>query len=297
MDVLRPRQPTTTTCRRSSSCPTRAATRPAVRTTGRPASCPPRIKASPSGRPATRSPTSHAEGRVPGRASGRRRPARRTWTGTTPPTPGDGWLAARVRSYELAGRMQVSIPEVADLSKETQRTKRPLRPGRQGERRASAATACWPGGCSRTACASCSCSTAARSARRASTGTPTRTSSSNHTQAGGRPRQARRGPAQGPEAARHARRHAGPVDDGVRPDAVHAGDRQEGRDHHQLRFTCWHGRGRAEAGVRLTASRTRSATRWPADGVSVYDFHATVLHLLGLDHKQLTYYHNGTSGG
>ena len=28
--------------------------------------------------------------------------------------------------------------------------------------------------------------------------------------------------------------------------------------------------------------------------VSVYDFHATVLHLLGIDHTKLTYYHNGT---
>ena len=27
--------------------------------------------------------------------------------------------------------------------------------------------------------------------------------------------------------------------------------------------------------------------------VKVYDFHATVLHLLGLDHERLTFYHNG----
>ena len=27
--------------------------------------------------------------------------------------------------------------------------------------------------------------------------------------------------------------------------------------------------------------------------VTVYDLHATVLHLLGLDHERLTYYHNG----
>jgi hypothetical protein len=26
---------------------------------------------------------------------------------------------------------------------------------------------------------------------------------------------------------------------------------------------------------------------------TVYDFHATILHLLGLDHKRLTFYHNG----
>ena len=28
--------------------------------------------------------------------------------------------------------------------------------------------------------------------------------------------------------------------------------------------------------------------------VTVYDLHATMLHLLGIDHLQLTYYHNGT---
>ncbi|MDZ4799515.1 MAG: DUF1501 domain-containing protein, partial [Bryobacteraceae bacterium] len=27
--------------------------------------------------------------------------------------------------------------------------------------------------------------------------------------------------------------------------------------------------------------------------VTVYDFHATILHLLGLDHTQLSWYHNG----
>ena len=27
--------------------------------------------------------------------------------------------------------------------------------------------------------------------------------------------------------------------------------------------------------------------------VTVHDLHATILHLLGLDHERLTYYHNG----
>ena len=32
----------------------------------------------------------------------------------------------------------------------------------------------------------------------------------------------------------------------------------------------------------------------PGDNpVSIYDFHATILHLLGINHEQLTYYHNG----
>ena len=30
------------------------------------------------------------------------------------------------------------------------------------------------------------------------------------------------------------------------------------------------------------------------DVSTIYDFHATVLHLLGLDHERLTYYHNGS---
>ena len=30
------------------------------------------------------------------------------------------------------------------------------------------------------------------------------------------------------------------------------------------------------------------------DESSIYDFHATALHLLGLDHERLTYYHNGS---
>ena len=29
------------------------------------------------------------------------------------------------------------------------------------------------------------------------------------------------------------------------------------------------------------------------DRVSVHDLHATMLHLLGVDHKELTYFHNG----
>ncbi|RDJ93796.1 DUF1501 domain-containing protein, partial [Lacticaseibacillus rhamnosus] len=30
-----------------------------------------------------------------------------------------------------------------------------------------------------------------------------------------------------------------------------------------------------------------------ADGVHVHDFHATLLHLLGVDHERLTYFHQG----
>ena len=35
---------------------------------------------------------------------------------------------------------------------------------------------------------------------------------------------------------------------------------------------------------------TRSRALKPT---TIYDFHATILHLLGLEHERLSYYHNG----
>jgi arylsulfatase A-like enzyme len=65
-----------------------------------------------------------------------------------------------------------------------------------------------------------------------------------------------------------------------------------GRDHHQLAFTCW------MAGAGLRPGIAHGATdkvgyQVADDPVTVYDLHATVLHLLGLDHTRLTFYHNG----
>ncbi|MFP6770581.1 MAG: DUF1501 domain-containing protein, partial [Planctomycetaceae bacterium] len=65
-----------------------------------------------------------------------------------------------------------------------------------------------------------------------------------------------------------------------------------GRDHNPRGFTCW----LAGAGVKAplsfgaTDDFSFEAVENPA---SVHDFHATILHLLGLDHKALTFYHNG----
>ena len=65
-----------------------------------------------------------------------------------------------------------------------------------------------------------------------------------------------------------------------------------GRDHNPAGFTC------LLAGAGVKAPFTYGATDafgWKAeeDPVAVYDLHATVLHLLGLEHKRLTFYHNG----
>ncbi|MFO0869830.1 MAG: DUF1501 domain-containing protein [Pirellulales bacterium] len=65
-----------------------------------------------------------------------------------------------------------------------------------------------------------------------------------------------------------------------------------GRDHNQTGFTVW------LAGAGLRPGMAYGATDdigWKAveNPVTWYDFHATVLHLLGIDHERLTYYHNG----
>jgi hypothetical protein len=65
-----------------------------------------------------------------------------------------------------------------------------------------------------------------------------------------------------------------------------------GRDHNPDGFTCW----LAGAGVKAPFSHGRTdefGHRAVQDVVSVHDFHATILHLMGLDHLQLTFYQNG----
>jgi hypothetical protein len=66
----------------------------------------------------------------------------------------------------------------------------------------------------------------------------------------------------------------------------------EGRDHNPFGFTAW----MAGAGIRAGASYGATDAfgyRAERDAATIYDFHATVLQLLGLDHTKLTYYHNG----
>lgn len=65
-----------------------------------------------------------------------------------------------------------------------------------------------------------------------------------------------------------------------------------GRDHHQHVFTCW----LAGAGLKpgITWGASDEVGYKPAEHpTTIYDFHATILHLLGLDHERLTFLHNG----
>ncbi|MBX3732135.1 MAG: DUF1501 domain-containing protein [Verrucomicrobiae bacterium] len=65
-----------------------------------------------------------------------------------------------------------------------------------------------------------------------------------------------------------------------------------GRDHNPHAFTYWMAGGGVQGGVHHGAT-DELGHRAIAGRVSVNDLHATVLHLMGLDHERLTYFHDG----
>jgi hypothetical protein len=65
-----------------------------------------------------------------------------------------------------------------------------------------------------------------------------------------------------------------------------------GRDHNPHAFTYWLAGGGVKGGT-FHGSTDEIGFRAAVDRVSVHDLHATILHLLGLDHKRLTYRYNG----
>lgn len=65
-----------------------------------------------------------------------------------------------------------------------------------------------------------------------------------------------------------------------------------GRDHNPDGFTCWMMGGGVKGGVSYGAT-DEFGRRAELHPTTVWDFYATVLHLLGFDHQRLTWYHNG----
>jgi arylsulfatase A-like enzyme len=65
-----------------------------------------------------------------------------------------------------------------------------------------------------------------------------------------------------------------------------------GRDHHPFAFTIWMAGGGLKGGLTYGES---DEIGWDIarDPVHVHDFHATLLHLFGIDHEQLTYRFQG----
>jgi hypothetical protein len=71
-----------------------------------------------------------------------------------------------------------------------------------------------------------------------------------------------------------------------------AAEGANGRDHHPYGFSMWLAGGGVRGGL---AYGSTDEFGWDAieDRVHVHDLHATILHLLGLDHQKLTYRHTG----
>ena len=208
---------------------------------------------------------------------------------------GDDLLAARVRSYELAAKMQLAVPAVADLAKET-----------------AATHALYGLDQPTTAPFGRNCLLARRLLERGVrfvqlfSGGPIAGSprlswdahedvKENHTA----------------EAARIDVPVAGLLEDlhrtGMLKDTLvlfttefgrtpfsqsGAAAVGTGRDHNKYGFSVW----MAGAGLKPgTAHGATDDVGWKAveKVVTWPDFHATLLHLLGLDHEKLTFYHNG----
>lgn len=207
----------------------------------------------------------------------------------------DRLLAARIRSYELAARMQTSVPEVSDLGSEPQHIQELY--GLHDKRTADCGRRCllgrrllergvrfvqiYSGG---PIAGSPRASWDAHESVR-----------SNH----------------GIEAARIDQpvaallrdlRQRGMLDDtlvlfttefGRTPFAQSAANSVgPGRDHNRYGFSCWMAGGGVQRG--LSYGETDDVGWKAVDHPMPWnDFHATLLHLLGIDHTHLTYYHNG----
>lgn len=66
----------------------------------------------------------------------------------------------------------------------------------------------------------------------------------------------------------------------------------KGREHHNWAFSSW----LAGAGIKggtVYGATDEHGVRVSENPVHVHDFHATILHLMGLDHERLTYRHSG----
>ncbi len=66
----------------------------------------------------------------------------------------------------------------------------------------------------------------------------------------------------------------------------------KGREHHRMAFSCWLAGGGVKGGYvhGATDEYGESVIDKP---VRIHDFHATILHLMGVDHERLTYHHAG----
>ena len=201
-------------------------------------------------------------------------------------------LAARMRSYQLAARMQLAVPEAADLKRETAATHRLY--GMDDETTHDFGRMCL-----------LSRRLVERGVRYVQLWSGATLAQPTWDSHGDVPSDHAR------EAARIDLPVAGLLTDlqqrGLLDDTLvifttefgrtpfaesEQGQLGKGRDHNQDGFTSWLAGGGVRGGVSYGATDPLGF-RAVKNPVSVHDFHATILHLMGLDHEQLTFYHNG----
>ncbi len=79
---------------------------------------------------------------------------------------------------------------------------------------------------------------------------------------------------------------------GRTPTSQGSGDDRIGRDHHPWGFTMWMAGGGSKCG-HVHGATDEYGFYAVEDKVHVHDLHATILHLLGMDHKRLTFHFSG----
>ena len=71
-----------------------------------------------------------------------------------------------------------------------------------------------------------------------------------------------------------------------------SGGTADGRDHNPRGFTIWMA-GAGIKGGQIIGSSDEFGYKAEQQPIAVHDLHATILHLLGIDHTRLTYLFNG----
>ena len=224
---------------------------------------------------------SNPAGRHSRPAAGRRRGRSTRSTRSSTPLVDDPEIATRIAQYEMAFQMQASVPELMDTSGEPKHV--------------LDLYGCQPGDGSFAS----NCLLARRLAERGVRFIQLYHHDWDHHGGvkdgrraegpGDRPRLRRAD--HRPEAARHARGHADRLGRRVRPHAdVARGQRPRPS---QQRLLDLARRRRHQAAASATARPTNSATPPSRTSSTVHDLHATMLHLLGIDHNRFTFKFQG----
>ena len=205
--------------------------------------------------------------------------------------PGDTELAARIEAYELAARMQLSAPEVTDLSHESEATLKLYGVDRTNKEQANFSRICLLGR-----------RLLERGVRLVSIfcGGSNNVPDFNWDAHADLPKNHRLNGliSDQPVAALLTDlKSRGLLEDtlvvwtgefGRTPTSEGA----NGRDHNIGGFTLWMAGGGVKPGY-SHGTTDEIGFRAEENPVPIHDLHATILHLLGIDHERLTWYHNG----